>query len=267
MARNHVGHMALYEAVNKERFNAAQKKELSRLTQGTTEPAQSVSPIKPVTIPPQQPKNTDVKQTVWAKKPKLFGINNGRIEFLLPYPIAITIVMALALLLIGSFRIGQAVGKGNIGEFGAKNTDTATETTIDLDTAKVAKEMARSVVAIHAASSSVTAPPQAATATDTGIAKGGELVIVLAELKNGTNAKDLEPAKQYFDEHGISTEIKVFRGSYFLVTTEKYDSVGRGTPGAAIIEKIGQVGAKYKAPSGYGGFGSKPFSDAYGRKM
>jgi hypothetical protein len=261
MARNHVGHMALYEAVNKERFNAAQKKELSRLTQSTPEPVQSVQPIKPVTIPPQQSKNADVKQTVWTKKPKIFGLNNGRIEFFLPYPIAITIVMALVLLLVGSFRIGQTVGKNNTEEFNAKNTDTVAETTIALDTAKVAKEMARSVVAKHAA-----VTPTQATTTESAV-KGGDYAIVLTELKNAASARDLEPAKQYFDEHGIPTEIKNIRGSYFLVTTEKYDGFSRGTTGYDAIEKIKQVGAKYKAPSGYGGFGSKPFSDAYGRKM
>lgn len=257
MARNHAGQMALYEAVNKERFKAAQKKELSRVTPGEPELVQPVQPIKPVTILPQQPNNADVKQTVWTKKSKMFGFNSGRIELFLPYPIAITVVMALVLLLVSSFRLGQWVGKSNTEEFGAKNTDTTAETTVTLDTAKVAKEMARSVVAKHATA----APAQAANAGE------GENVIVLAELKNTSNARDLEPAKQYFDEHGIATEIKNIRGSYFLVTKEKYDSVLRGTPGAAIIEKIGQVGAKYKAPSGYGGFGSKPFSDAYGRKM
>jgi hypothetical protein len=257
MARNHSGQMALYEAVNKERFKAAQKKELSRVTHDTSEPAQSVQPIKPVAIPPQQPKNTDVKQqTVWTKKTRMFGLNNGRVEAFIPYTIAVTIVMALVLLLIGSFRLGQIIGKSNT-ESSAKNTDSAAETTIALDKEKVAKEMARSSVAKDGT----------AALAVTESAKGGEYVIVLAEVKNVQNAKDFEPAKQFFDERGIPTEIKNFRGSCFLVTKGRYDSVARGTPGLAIIEKIGQVGAKYKAPAGYGGFGSKPFSDAYGKKM
>jgi hypothetical protein len=265
MARNHAGQMALYEAVNKERFKAAQKKELSRVSQDTSETVQPVQPITPVTIPPQQPKNADVKQTVWTKKPKIFGFNSGRVEMFLPYPIAITVVMALVLLLVGSFRFGQWVGKSNTGEVVAKNTDTAVETTVALDTAKVAKEMAHSALAKHTAVTPTQA--MAAVAADSAKSGDGEYAIILAELKNTSNTRDFEPAKQYFDEHGIATEIKNYRGSYFLVTKEKYDSVSRGTPGAAIIEKIGQVGAKYKAPAGYGGFGAKPFSDAYGRKM
>jgi hypothetical protein len=261
MAKNHPGQMALYEVVNRERFKAAQKKELSRVVvQDKPEKVQPVVPAQPVTIPPQQPKNADVKQTVWTKKPRILCFNNGRVEIVLPYLHAVTVIMALSLLLIGSWRLGRWAGKSNTEQFSAKNTDTAVETTVTLDAAKVAKEMARSAVAKRAT------PAQAATAESASSGEG-EYAIVLAELKNTSNAKDLEPAKQYFDEHGIATEIKNVRGSYFLVTTERYDSVRRGTPGAAVIEKIGQIGANYKAPSGYGGFGSKPFSDAYGRKM
>ena len=259
MARNHAGQMALYEAVNKERFKAAQKKELSRLVPEQAEKTEPAPRLQPVTIPQQQSKNADAKQqTVWSKKPKMLSFNNGRVELFLPYLHAVTVLMALVFLMIASWRFGQWSGKSNADEFSPKNTDTVTETTVSLDTAKVAKEMARSAVARNTAVTS----PQAAAAS-----KGSDYVIVLTELKSAAAAKDLEPAKQYFDEHGIPTEIKNVRGSYFLVTKEKYDSVVRGTPGAAIIEKIGQVGAKYKAPAGFGGFGSKPFSDAYGRKM
>jgi hypothetical protein len=265
MARNHAGQMALYEAVNRERFKAAQKKELSRVVPDQADNVEPALRPQPVTIPPQQPKNADVKQSVWTKKPKMFGLNNGRIEIFLPYLHAVTILMVLLFLLVVSYTIGHTVGKNNTEEFSAKNTDTVAETTATLDTVKVAKEMARSAVAKYG-----TATPAASSTTTESAAKGGEgeNVIVLAELKNTSNAKDLEPAKQYFDEHGIATEIiKNYHGSCLLVTKEKYDGFSRGTAGAAIIEKIGQIGAKYKAPAGYGGFGSKPFSDAYGRKM
>lgn len=252
--------MALYEVVNKERFNAAQKKELARLSNGTPEPAQPVQPIKPVSIPPQQSKKSDAAQNVWMKKPSMFSFNNGRVEVFIPYPIAITIVMGLALLLVVSFRIGQGFGKSDGGEIAVA---TSSETTVSVnDTAKVAKEMARSSV-----SKRQITPVQASASAVAGSAKGGDYVVVLAELKNATSARDMEPAKQYFDEQGIATEIKNVRGSYFLVTTERYDGFGRGTSGYDVIEKIKQVGAKYKVPAGYGGFGSKPFSDAYGRKM
>ncbi|MDO8302794.1 MAG: hypothetical protein Q7T18_06110 [Sedimentisphaerales bacterium] len=257
MARNHSGQMALYEAVNKERFKAAQKKELSRLVPdeaGKTEPAPRT---QPVTIPPQQAKTAEVKQAVWTKKPKMFEFVHGRVEAFIPYPIAVTIVMAFLLLLVGSFRTGQWLSKHQVGETAfSQKTEQSSETVVNLaDTAKVAKEMARSAVAKR----SIT-PAQTTTT-------GSEYVIVLAELKNAASARDMEPAKQYFDENGIATEIKNVRGSYFLVTTEKYDGFSKGTSGYDVVEKVKQIGAKYKAPAGYGGFGSKPFSDAYGRKM
>jgi hypothetical protein len=259
MAKNHSGQMALYEVVNKERFKAAQKKELSRLVPDKPEKVQPAAPAQPVTIAPQQPKNAETKQTVWTKKSRIFDFGKGRIEAFVPYPIAVTVVMGLALLLLVVFRVGQGFGKHQVSETPVSKTS---EKSVEMAT--VAKEMARSVVAKRA--SSIT-PAQATTTTGGESAKGGDYVIVLAELKNAASARDMEPAKQYFDENGIATEIKSVRGSYFLVTKENYDGVGRGTPGAAIIEKIGQIGAKYKAPAGYGGFGSKPFSDAYGRKM
>lgn len=248
--------MALYEVVNKERFKAAQKKELSRLVPDKPEKAQPIAAAQPVTIAPQQPKNAEAKQAIWAKKTRIFDFDKGRIEVFVPYPIAITVVMGLALLLLLVFRVGQGVGKHQVGETPVSKT---TEKSIELATA--AKEMARSVVAKRA--SSIT-PVQAVTTTGGESTKSNDYSIVLAEVKS---SRDLEPAKQYFDEQGIATEIKNVRGSYFLVTAEKYDGFSRGSVGYDAIEKIKQVGAKYKAPAGYGGFGLKPFSDAYGRKM
>jgi hypothetical protein len=278
MARNHNGQMALYEVVNREKFTTAQKKELARVAQAKAEKAM------PVTIAPQQPnapppKTASAKQsTVWKKKPSMFGLVGGKIETYVPYPIAVTIVMGLALLLVIVFQVGHFFGKHNSGV--VKTTGKSSEVIVNLaDTAKVAREMARmsaAPVSKHRASAqsvtSASATMTVATERDdqtakVAEAKGGEYVIVLAEVKTTQTAKDLEPAKQYFDEHGVSTEIKNYRGAYFLVTTEKYDGFSKSTAGYDAVEKIKQVGAKYKPPQGYGGFGSKPFSDAYGRKM
>jgi hypothetical protein len=269
MARNHSGQMALYEAVNRDRFKAAQKKELARVTEAKTE---KVVPV-PVIIAPQQPKAAEVKQTVWKKKPGMFGLNNGKVEAYMPYPVAVTVLMALVLLLTIFYKIGHWSATSGSGEVAVKTAEKSSDAIVNLaDTEKAVKEMAHVTavpLAKHAGRiTTVQATERVDERTKAGDAKGGEYVIVLAELKNGTTAKDLEPAKQYFDEHGIATEIKNVRSSFFLVTTEKYDgNFNKGTPGYTAVEKIRQVGANYKAPAGFGGFGSKPFSDAYGRKM
>jgi hypothetical protein len=255
MARNHNGQMALYEVLNKERFNAAQKKELARVTQGKAQKAQ------PIAILPQQPKNADTKQTAWTKKSSMFRLNSGKIEAFMPYPIAVTVVMALALLLVIAFQVGQALGKRSTGI--AKSS----QATVNLaDTAKAAKEMARLAAVpaskraavseglMPAASTTVVAGERTAESSSAGQAKYAEYVIVLKQLGS---SRDLEPARQFFDE----------RGSYFLVTKEKYDSLSPGTPGYAVCEKIKQIGANYKPPEGYNGFAPHMFNDVYGRKM
>ena len=221
MARNHSGQMALYEALNKEKFRTAQKKELSRVAQIKSEKA---LPMQPVTIPPQQPKNADIKQTVWVKKTGMFGFNSGKVEAILPYPIAVTVVMGFLLLLIIAYQFGHVLGKHDSKTADvAKITEKSSEATVSLDTAKAAKELARSATKRGPASHALT--PAATTTTvaterDREPAKGsetntGEYVIVLAEVKNVLNAKDFEPAKQYFDEQGVATEIKNVRGVLF----------------------------------------------------
>jgi hypothetical protein len=78
----------------------------------------------------------------------------------------------------------------------------------------------------------------------------------------------LEPAKQYFADKGIETEIRKSGDAYLLVTKEKYDNPERpGTDGYAAKQKIIELGAQYKAPQGFDQFGTKPFHDAYGMKF
>jgi hypothetical protein len=265
MARNHNGQMALYEVLNKEKFSASQKKELARIEQAKAEK------LKPVTITPQSAaggKNTEADKSVW-KKPGLFGFNGGKIETYVPYPIAITIAMGIVLILIIVFQAGHFFGKHD-----AVKNESSSEAVLSLaDTAKAAKEMARLAAPTKRSRTSSDGITFAATTTtvsgrDSQAAKdenkAGQYVIVLKELGS---QRDLEPAMQYFNDHGIATEIRNFRGSYFLVTRDKYEGFSKGSAGYDAIEKIKQVGAKYKEPQGYSGFAPHMFNDVYGRKM
>lgn len=81
-------------------------------------------------------------------------------------------------------------------------------------------------------------------------------------------SEDLEPVRDYFGQNGVATEI-LKRGSYYyLVTKARYPNPRKpGSEGAVALEKIKQIGAKYKAPKGFERFDNTPFQDAYGMKL
>jgi hypothetical protein len=93
----------------------------------------------------------------------------------------------------------------------------------------------------------------------------GDHVIVIMTYRL---RKDLEPVKDYFASKGIATNIEKQGDYYYLLTTEKFKSPKRrGSDGFNALEKIKEIGADYKAPSGYETFGVEPFQDAYGMKI
>ena len=93
---------------------------------------------------------------------------------------------------------------------------------------------------------------------------GSNRIVVQSSVKR----KDLEPVKEFFKGFGIGTEIREIGSGFFLVSSEKYDNPAKpGTDGYYAKKKIIELGAKYKAPAGYGNFGTKPFHDAYGMKF
>jgi hypothetical protein len=90
-------------------------------------------------------------------------------------------------------------------------------------------------------------------------------VLVIATY---TRSEDLEPVRDYFGQNGTETEI-LKRGSYYyLVTKARYPNPRKpGSEGAVALDKIKQIGAKYKAPKGFERFDNTPFQDAYGMKI
>lgn len=81
-------------------------------------------------------------------------------------------------------------------------------------------------------------------------------------------SEDLEPVRDYFGQNGTETEI-LKRGSYYyLVTKARYPNPRKPTSeGAVALDRIKQLGAKYKAPKGFERFDNTPFQDAYGMKI
>lgn len=82
------------------------------------------------------------------------------------------------------------------------------------------------------------------------------------------NSAELKPVKDYFASNGIEMEIRKIGSWYYLVTKGKFDNPEKaGTDGAVMKQRIIELGEKYEAPAGYGSFGPKPFSDAYGMRF
>lgn len=97
------------------------------------------------------------------------------------------------------------------------------------------------------------------------LAPAGDNVIVIITY---ANQEHLKPVEQHFLGYGIETEIVKKGKYYFLITKERYDNPNRkDSDGYQALQRIKEVGLKYKAPKGYETFGSRPFQDAYGMKI
>ena len=121
--------------------------------------------------------------------------------------------------------------------------------------------------------------------TTTLAAGQGDHVIVLAQYPVRTH---LEPVRAYFASKGVQTEILTVSAlrQYFserglntavLPNDDGFMLVTSGTlyenpnsadsDGYAMKQNIVQLGAQYKAPTGYETFAPNYFSDAYGMKI
>ena len=250
MARNR-GKKALYEVMSKARNRPGYGRTLERMhPRGPDDkrPAEG----------PQRAAETPKAAVPWLRKPRIVQVNAGRIEFSMPYQIAVALLLGLVLVILAAFRLGQRSGPGvplakteQGGErpgIGRENPTGRTET--DNTPSQASAEIISPK------------PEEAVPAESTG-----NHVIVLVEY--GTLA-DLGPVQAHFAEYGIETEIVMQNGRYFLQTKDTYDwPATPGTDGYEALQKIIAVGAKYKgrAPAGYETFAPNFFKDAYGKRI
>lgn len=80
---------------------------------------------------------------------------------------------------------------------------------------------------------------------------------------------DLEPVKAYFAENGIQLEIIKKGIWYYLITQTRYSAEDFKSGGKLEkdLDLIKKVGAGYKSPGDFESFGSRPFQDAYAKKI
>ena len=250
MTRNR-GKKALYEVMSKARVKPDDGKI-----------AEHLMPTKPdeETLPARRKESAIVQKSAakWWKKPSIVQINAGRIEFSMPYQIAVVLVLVFIIVIIAAYRLGESsysAGRQETDQRALAGQESDGERPVEQATADIPQPSAP--IENTTAKTEVTEPAEPA----------GNNVIVLVEYDS---LPDLAPVQQHFSEYGIETEIVTERGRYFLQTKQRYDNPATaGTDGYKAKQKIIEVGAKYKgkAPAGYETFAPRYFSDAYGKKV
>jgi len=246
-------------------------------------PKQRVEPVRPAAerpapppvVPPQaverpEPRSPQGPTQTWLK-PKAFQFNDGRIEISMPYQLGIAVGLGLILVMLIAFRLGQ----------------------ID-QRARFAAAQQGGPTTVPASPVGGAGPPEAETSpataslSDSGAAAAaavpGDHVIVLAHYPVRTHLEPVrayfaskeveteivavEALRQYFSQRGLNTAVLPGEG-YMLVTSGRlYENPNQaGSDGYTIKEKIVELGAEYKAPTGYETFAPNYFSDAYPMKI
>jgi hypothetical protein len=252
MARNR-GKKALYEVMSKARVKPEQGKIVEH-----PKPQKPVEVKEVPVIRHKEPAGVLKSTAKWWRKPRIVQLNAGRIEFSMPYQIAVALLLVFIFVIIAAFRLGQSskpAGRNPMGQLGKVTTEIIGEKPTEQARGNVPKP--------------ATPPENAVTKTETAepAKPKGSNVIVLVQYDS---LPDLAPVQAHFSEYGIETEIVAEKGHYFLQTKERYDNPDKpGTDGYKAKQKIIEVGAKYKgkAPAGYETFAPNYFSDAYGKSV
>jgi hypothetical protein len=255
------GQKSLYEAISR-----AKQGHLPAKAPAQTTPAQSAAGGQPAQEEQerakpkimerpayQTPIETEAEKAVekfdWPKKPKSVAFIDKRIEFSLSYTVAVLIGLLLILVALLFFRLGQIYGSPDTGQ--------------NKQTVKINLPPPEGL----GVQMKPTNPQSAQSTTPAGgtdaIPKGSNRIVI----KIYGRQRDLQAAKEYFDNNGIETEIiQDNSGMYKLVTKDKnYNNPNTtGTDGYQARQKIIEIGRGYKAPQGYEQF---KFEDPYGEKI
>jgi hypothetical protein len=257
MARNQ-GKKALYEVMSKARQKPGKDRSLEQMPPKNTGENRPNVESKSVRVA--------AKGTVqWSRRPRLIQYNAGRIEFSIPYQVAIALALALLLMILAFYRLGQF-------SYRPENQEQAQPSGLmrQIEQRDAMERASIEVAPPSPPSVENTAPRPERTETNVepnpeGNASTGNNVIVLVEYDK---LADLTPVQAHFEEHGIMTDIDIRNGRYFLQTVEKYDNPNTsGTDGYKAKQKIIEIGRTYKAPPGYETFAPHFFSDAYGKRV
>jgi len=240
---------ALYEVMSKARDKPGYGRTLEKMQPKTSVEGKSA-------VNKEKSKAT----SRWMRKPRIVQFNFGRIEFSMPYQLAVALVLGLILLVLAAFRLGQEYNPTDQGAISTavERSQINRRTPIERETADIRQPPAPVEDSTLRSIEDVTSVQPKST---------GNNVIVLVQYEARA---DLVPVRAHFAEYGIDTEIVLENGSYFLQTKDRYDNPGTpGTDGYKALQEIIKVGAKYKgkAQPPFETFAPNFFSDAYGKKV
>ncbi len=172
-----------------------------------------------------------------------------------PYRVAGVIVLAMILVVLMAFWLGQIRG---------------TRRSVELEPVQVSEpamtEQDEGSVTAEFEETDESGPVLDKTEADKAIfSSTGSNVIVIATVKD---AEDLKPVQEYFSANGVGTKILQRELYSFLVTTDRFQSPNRrGSNGYKALQLIKKIGLDYKVPDGGKNFGKEPFQDAYPMKL
>jgi hypothetical protein len=242
MARNR-GKKSLYEVMGKNWPKSKYDKSLRKLhPDKVVEEEPKV--VKSIVAPPGRAAH-------WPRKPKIVQFNAGRIEISLPYTTAIALILGVVLVVLVVVRFDEIIG---ISREGISNS-----------AGKVIDGIRKTVGIGNGNPDTVERIPPDTGENETVTSTGNNRIVIQTYDKRA----DLEMVQYHFAEGGIETEIRQIGDTFYLLTVNKYekDPTIKGTDGYAALQKIIELGAKYKAPPGFEPFGAKSFETAYGLKL
>ena len=260
MARKR-GKIALYEVMSKAQARAEHKR--------TVEPLQPKKEPEPViAVPVEEEIDVPEPQVAvnWRKKPRILQYNLGRIEFSIPYQLAITAGLGLFLLLLLAFRFGQSSIDNNSQSESKQVAGRQTNEGTDLTTPLSSSGRTRTPEPDNGSNENLS-PVTDSSENEQGLGDpDGTNVIVIAQYDV---PKDLWPVQTYFNDNGIPTQVYKVGDKYMLWTVDKFvgdpGKANPGTKGYKVINRIRELGRNYKAPQGYESFAPNYFGDAYGK--
>jgi len=248
MVRNR-GKKALYEVMSKARVKSEPSKAVRHLS--PTKPEEDAPAVKQKSVA-----GVSKSAAKWWRKPRIVQLNAGRIEFSMPYQIAVVLLLGFVFVIIAAYRLGQS-------SYPAQQQQAVQSEPVQPETDReVPVEQASSnIMPLSVPTEEMTAKTEVAEPVE----PTGNNVIVLVQYHS---LADLAPVQAHFGKFDIELEIKLEGDRYFLQTKQLYDNPSRpGTDGYKALQKIKEVGKEYKAPTGFETFTSRLFQDAYGKKV
>jgi hypothetical protein len=217
-------------------------------------------------------------------KPRPVQVNEGRIEISVPYYIGVIAGLVLLVLVLVAYRLGQSGSTGQANDAAPKVQPASDKSGGSTNPPAGSSPRSTTTADTSRPQSSPAAPGVSGQNTAAAAAQGDNWIV----LTQFNERKDLEPVVEHFARYGIELGImpldaasrKAFvdagfngnalpTGTNFLLVTKNMYSNPRvvGTDGYNMIQKIAEVGAKYKAKSGFERFAPNYFSDAYPMKI